>query len=326
MIDFRSLNNVLNSYRKELLPILLPRGKIEGHEYTALNPRRYDTNLGSFRINIRSLIWCDFATGDKGKGFISLYCYIKNVKPLKAAKALANLANIQPSAIKWKGQSERNSASTSSNPHLDPGIRKLILKIWHSSTNSSDTIVEKYLQKRAIKGEVPPTIRYLANCAHKVTATHWPCMLAAVTRWPEQKIIALHRTYLNADGSDKAPINPCKMMIGKTYGGAVRLSPITEELIIAEGLETALSLNFLSTSKKCSVWAVLSASGYLNLVLPSLPLAASIIIAADNDPAGIKAAKIAATKWVREGRKVKIALPPENSDFNDILVKDDIWE
>jgi hypothetical protein len=339
MIDFYTLNNILNSHKKELLSKILPYGKFEGHEYTALNPRRYDNNLGSFRINFNNLVWCDFATGDKGKGLIHLYAYIKNIKLFEAALELTNLMNIEPASIGFsskkslyynhnkttKPQEPSNKVSSSSVFSLDAGIQKLIMKLWRSAVSSEGTIVEAYLQQRGITGKIPSTIRYLANHTHRPSGINLPCMIAAITRWPEQKIIALHRTYLNADGSDKAPVTPCKMMIGKTYGGAVRLSPVSEILIIAEGIETALSLNCLSVAKKYCVWSTLTASGYINLILPPPPLAATIIIAADNDPAGIKAAKIAATKWIKEGRKVKIALPPENSDFNDILMKD-IWE
>jgi hypothetical protein len=42
---------------------LLPRGKTVGREIVALNPRRADRNLGSFKINRYNGRWCDFATG-----------------------------------------------------------------------------------------------------------------------------------------------------------------------------------------------------------------------------------------------------------------------
>jgi hypothetical protein len=53
---------------------------------------------------------------------------------------------------------------------------------------------------------------------------------------------AVHRTYLLPDGSGKAAIDPDKMMLGAVAGGAVRLTDGPGGLVVAEGIETALSL------------------------------------------------------------------------------------
>jgi DNA primase len=44
-----------------------------------------------------------------------------------------------------------------------------------------------------------------------------------------------------------------------------------------------------------------------------------VLIAADADAPGIKAAREAALHFIRLGRKVRIARPPAGSDFNDLL-------
>jgi phage/plasmid primase-like uncharacterized protein len=46
-----------------------------------------------------------------------------------------------------------------------------------------------------------------------------------------------------------------------------------------------------------------------------------VIVLADHDAngAGQRAARTAAQRWIREGRKVRIALPPAKGDFNDML-------
>jgi len=56
-----------------------------------------------------------------------------------------------------------------------------------------------------------------------------------------------------------------------------------------------------------------------DLILPPRPLASTVIIAADADPVGMQAAQDAAVRFVREGRRVRIAAPPTGTDFNDIL-------
>ena len=67
----------------------LGQGRQEGREYVALNPTRVDNRLGSFRINLTSGMWADFATGDRGGDAISFYAYIKGLTQIEAARALA---------------------------------------------------------------------------------------------------------------------------------------------------------------------------------------------------------------------------------------------
>lgn len=71
-------------------------GKRIGHEYVALNPVRKDTSPGSFKINLRTGRWADFATGDAGGDPVSLYAYLKGVKQFQAAKALGEQYGVAP--------------------------------------------------------------------------------------------------------------------------------------------------------------------------------------------------------------------------------------
>lgn len=87
-IDFAYLSQKALSYSLPLLRRILPGGRLEGHEYVALNPRRNDTRLGSFRINIHNGKWADFAVGDKGGDLISLWAYVRNIKQIEAARDL----------------------------------------------------------------------------------------------------------------------------------------------------------------------------------------------------------------------------------------------
>jgi phage/plasmid primase-like uncharacterized protein len=68
-------------------------------------------------------------------------------------------------------------------------------------------------------------------------------------------------------------------------------------------------------------WAALSTAGMVALPLP--PIAQDIIILADHDAngAGERAAYAAADRWLGEGRRVRIALPPvPGTDFADVLL------
>jgi hypothetical protein len=57
-------------------------------------------------------------------------------------------------------------------------------------------------------------------------------------------------------------------------------------------------------------WAALSEGGIRTLVLP--PEATHVIICADHDASGVgqRAAHDAAARWLAEGRRVRVAMPP----------------
>lgn len=92
-IDFNRLNLQLSPSILPLLNLLLPNGKLANLEYVALNPTRYDKNLGSFRINTLTGKWADFATGDKGGDLISLWAYVEGIGQIDAAYILQDIVN-----------------------------------------------------------------------------------------------------------------------------------------------------------------------------------------------------------------------------------------
>jgi len=140
-------------------------------------------------------------------------------------------------------------------------------------------------------------------------------MVALVTRGIDDVPLAIHRTFLARDGSGKAPVEPQKMMLGPCRGGAVRLAPAGDVLMLGEGIETCLAAMQASGH---SAWAALSTSGLLALDLP--PDVREVILLADGDAAGEAAARGAALRWKREGRRVQIAHAPQGMDFNDMLL------
>ncbi len=74
-----------------LLPRWLPAGRFEGREYVALNPVRQDKHLGSFRVNITTGKWADFACNARGGDMISLYAYVHQVSQRDALHQVARL-------------------------------------------------------------------------------------------------------------------------------------------------------------------------------------------------------------------------------------------
>jgi putative DNA primase/helicase len=191
-------------------------------------------------------------------------------------------------------------------------------KLWSKTLDAKGSLVEVYLKNRSIDVSPPPTIRFLPEARHSPTSLNLPAMVAVVSRWPDREIDGVHRTFLTENGREKSPVSQNKMMLGVCRGGAVRLTPAAPEMIITEGIETGLSV-MVATDK--AVWCGLSAGGIENLVLPELPLAECVTIAADNDPRGLIAAQLAAERWSRAGRTIRITTPPiVGQDFNDVAM------
>ncbi len=190
------------------------------------------------------------------------------------------------------------------------------LRIWNGSDPVRGTPAELYLRTRHIEHVIgSAALRYRRDVPHPEAGRN-PAMIALV-QGVDDRVLGVHRSYITASGN-KANIEPAKASLGPIWGGAVRIDPIAPELVIGEGIETSASAGKLLG---LPAWAAISGGNLARgLVLP--PEVRSIIIAADSDPAGERAARDGALRWSREGRKVRIARPDrENCDFNDILAE-----
>jgi putative DNA primase/helicase len=72
-VDFRRVADAALGAVERLVPLWLPQGRREGHEWKALNPTRADSKLGSFSINLNTGAWADFATDDKGGDLVACW-------------------------------------------------------------------------------------------------------------------------------------------------------------------------------------------------------------------------------------------------------------
>lgn len=93
-VDFAAVNAAALPLLPSLLRRWLPAGRVEGDDWVALNPTRVDRHLGSFRINVRTGRWSDFATGDKGGDPISLAAYLAGIRQTDAAERLADMMGL----------------------------------------------------------------------------------------------------------------------------------------------------------------------------------------------------------------------------------------
>ena len=187
-------------------------------------------------------------------------------------------------------------------------------RLWQEAQPIAGTVAEAYLRGRGITCKLPRTLRFHGHAWHGPTARRWPALVAAVQG---AGAAAVHRTWLRADGSGKADIEPAKAMLGATAGGAVRLADGPSRLVVAEGIESALSLLCGLLDAPATVWAGLSTSGLRGLHLPPQP--GRLTIAADGDGPGRDAAHALAERAHALGWQVGSLDPGTGADFNDIL-------
>ncbi len=187
-------------------------------------------------------------------------------------------------------------------------------RIWQEAQPINGTVAAHYLRDRMITCDLPETLRFQPACWHGATAKRYPAMVALVEGVAG---FAVHRTYLLSDGSGKAAIEPQKAMLGSIQGGAVRLAGGSDTLVVAEGIETALSLSCGLLKRPATIWAALSTSGLTSLILPVTT--ARLTIAPDGDAAGRAAAHALAERAHALGWTVSLLPAPDGRDWNDIL-------
>ena len=185
--------------------------------------------------------------------------------------------------------------------------------LWRESRPIAGTLAETYLQRRGITCALPDTLRFHPECWHGPSAKRLPAMVALVEG---ADTLAVHRTFLRPDGSGKADVPDAKLMLGRCTGGAVRLAD-GQALVVAEGIETALSLASGLLRRPAAIWAALSAPGMAAMRVPGTP--GRLTVATDGDDAGRAAGRSLAKRATALGWTVSLLPAPEGRDWNDIL-------
>jgi hypothetical protein len=179
--------------------------------------------------------------------------------------------------------------------------------LWSGGVPVEGSPGAKYLDARAI-GWFPADVVFHPNAPRGyTTATTGPALLAlarSVTGVPK----AVQATFLGQDCRTKIS----RATFGALLGAAVRLGPVGPDLAVAEGLETAASYAEL---EGIPAWATLGTANLEAFRPPSC--VRRLTIAADGDPAGMKAAHTLAER-LRSRCDVTIAAAAAGADWNDL--------
>ena len=90
-LDFDDINVRALTYAEEIFDVIGLEGEVQRNEYVCINPCREDSDLGSFKFNLDTGAWADFAAMEddaKGVGVISYVKYVKGSTIKEAATVL----------------------------------------------------------------------------------------------------------------------------------------------------------------------------------------------------------------------------------------------
>jgi hypothetical protein len=95
-IAFRGIADAALGRADAIVRGWLPDGRREGAEWVCRNPTRDDRRRGSFKVNVTTGKWGDFATGDRGADLVSLAAYLFKLSQADAALKVGEMIGVAP--------------------------------------------------------------------------------------------------------------------------------------------------------------------------------------------------------------------------------------
>jgi hypothetical protein len=211
--------------------------------------------------------------------------------------------------------------TSTSHAHREPalrGSRDASRRLFAMAQPILGTLAETYLRHRGLTAlEGIAALRFHPRCYYRPddsgpTQT-WPALVAAVTDLHGTQTGA-HRTWLAANGLNKAPVETPRRAMGDLLGHAVRFGKPAGVMAAGEGIETVLSLRCVLPEMPMA--AALSAAHLGAILFP--PSLRRLYIVCDNDAAG----DMARDRLIERARRAgvdPIVMSPALMDFNDDL-------
>lgn len=188
----------------------------------------------------------------------------------------------------------------------------LATRLWKASVPVAGTLAEAYLVARGLAGPFPRALRFnpatiLGSGTDKRVM---PAMIAAVEN--DLGLVAVQRTFLDPGDVLRKPIAKPKVSLGPLGTAAIRLTPATDELGLAEGIEDALSASrWFGTP----TWAL---GGVERLAFVAIPeKVRRVIVYADRGRAAERLLEKARDHLTANDRELVVRVPERHDDWND---------
>jgi hypothetical protein len=201
-------------------------------------------------------------------------------------------------------------------------------RLWNEAGDPRGTAAEQYLAARALA--LPDDL--CGNVLRYHERTPWrdedigqtifaPCLLACFRSIDDDTITAVHR--IRVDRPQLWPKTQ-RRMLGVVSRAAVKLAPARGELLVAEGLETAMSPREAGLTVPC--WALGSAGAISRF--PVIGGVNKLMLAAEMSKddltkpnwASDRSIYCCRLRWHRAGRKTVVLKPTVGDDLNATLI------
>jgi hypothetical protein len=313
MMGAGDIGRALADRIEALCVTLLPKGRRQGAEWRCGSiDGEPGGSLGVHLRGPKAGIWSDFATDEAGDAL-----------DLVAAVLCLDMRGAIAWSRDWLGgmaalRTLRVAPCVRRSDAVTVDIARLV---WREAVNISGTLGERYLrERRYIDLEpLPSTVRFHAGLVYgpKRDGIIFPGIVCPVQD-ADGTFSGIWRIFLDPNTADKAPVVSPRMGLGSIVGGAVRLTPISDELVL--GIETCLAVLCADSERRC--WAGLSASLMRQLMLPAQ--VRRVVLLEENDKpdqhcrrATSDAVRELGRRLSAEGRAVRVVRSPaEFKDFN----------
>lgn len=348
--DYTALRNEALANFEPLLNLLqIDWKKVGEYEYDFKNPTRDDQNFGACRFNVLKNIGSDFAAPEvhsedylilgpsfNKEDFAPISSDLGEIKSgfdvIGLIQRLSKLSSYREGAERLKkyllilnsrGElGETNEIIKQREQELAKKRLFLIKKatqVWSYCGPIRGSRAEKYFYNRAIENTIDePNVKFHPKVKSKELEKYFPAVILKVAKSPEDGLSALHRIYLDEDGSKKAPLEDAKRALGPIKGSGIWLGKPGPKLYVAEGPENALSLREMGAE---FVVSAVFGNNIASLTIPDY--VELVILAGDNDRPGKANVTKAAKAFTVEQKKIcKIIFPPANEDWNSALMRE----
>ena len=247
--------------------------------------------------------WKDGATGESGDLLGLLQCQFGDAAADEARAFLDRCGPVVPCPGGRRGARATDA----------------VRRMWARCGPIEGTRAEVYLRARRISPGPGPALRFHPALFYRdgtdsLGFCELPAMVARVTN-PRGDFVGVHRTYLATDRPAKAAVATPRKSLGAIGSAAVYFGAHQSILLVAEGIETALSLR---TARPGLFAAAALSAGNLGGFTPPAGVT-GLVIARDRDNAGARAAERLRARCERRGVEVLVIAPRCGGDFNDEL-------
>jgi len=272
---------------------------------------------GSLRIDYRQGLWSDYEAGEAG-GVFDFIKYATGESPVEWLKRNRLEAPARCTARAARRPTQDLGAERRDHTDDERERIELARKIWDAGEPVDGVAaVDGYLASRCLELGDTSQFRFLAQTPWRPDGEplqRRACLLVAYRSFDTDEIVGLSRVLV--DEPQHWPKTHRKML-GTVRRAAAKLVPVTDELAVGEGVETAMAANQMGHGP---AWALGSAGAIASLAV--LPGINRLILLGESNDASRAATLRCARRWLKAGRCVTRVWPDAGcDDFNDELMK-----